>query len=86
MGDFRSFAEAGRRLAELHVNYESVEPWPLKWSLKEIDRGPGKTLEHATSLLPLLSARTDVGVPTAWCSVRPRPDPGRRPLLLAPPT
>ena len=25
--DFRAFSEAGRRLAELHVNYESVEPW-----------------------------------------------------------
>ncbi len=31
MGDFRSIAEAGRRLADLHLNYESVEPWPLKW-------------------------------------------------------
>lgn len=25
--DFRAFSEAGRRLAELHVNYEEVEPW-----------------------------------------------------------
>lgn len=25
--DFRAFSEAGRRLAELHVNYESVDPW-----------------------------------------------------------
>ena len=25
--DFRAFSEAGRRLAELHVNYEGVEPW-----------------------------------------------------------
>jgi len=27
--DFRAFAEAGERLAELHVEYEQVEPWPL---------------------------------------------------------
>ena len=31
LADFRAFAEAGRRLAELHLNYESVEPWPLHW-------------------------------------------------------
>jgi predicted helicase len=29
--DFRAFADAGRRLAEWHVGYESVEPWPLRW-------------------------------------------------------
>lgn len=27
--DFKTFAEAGRRLADLHVNYETVEPYPL---------------------------------------------------------
>ncbi|MFE6508293.1 DEAD/DEAH box helicase [Nocardioides sp. NPDC057767] len=27
--DFASFAEAGRRLSELHLGYESVEPYPL---------------------------------------------------------
>ena len=27
--DFRAFRDAGRRLGELHVNYESVEPWPV---------------------------------------------------------
>ena len=27
--DFQAFTEAGRKLAELHVNYESVEPYPL---------------------------------------------------------
>ena len=34
--DFRAFAEAGRELAELHVNYETVEPYPLEES-----HGPG---------------------------------------------
>ncbi len=28
--DFRAFEEAGRKLGELHVNYESVEPWPVE--------------------------------------------------------
>lgn len=27
--DFRSFAHAGRRLADLHLNYETVKPYPL---------------------------------------------------------
>jgi predicted helicase len=27
--DFLAFVDAGRRLAELHVNYETVEPYPL---------------------------------------------------------
>ena len=34
--DFRAFADAGRELADLHVNYESVEPFPLSES-----HGPG---------------------------------------------
>lgn len=28
--DFRAFCKAGRELAKLHLNYESVEPWPLR--------------------------------------------------------
>ena len=30
--DFRAFANAGRELADLHVNYETVEPYPLEES------------------------------------------------------
>ena len=30
--DFRAFAQAGRELAELHVNYETIEPYPLEES------------------------------------------------------
>ena len=29
--EFAAFADAGRKLAALHVGYEAVEPWPLKW-------------------------------------------------------
>ncbi len=29
VGDFRAFAEAGRKLAELHLGFEAVEPWPV---------------------------------------------------------
>ena len=30
LADFRAFAAAGRELAELHIHYESVEPYPLE--------------------------------------------------------
>ena len=30
LADFNAFAVAGRELADLHVNYESVEPYPLQ--------------------------------------------------------
>lgn len=35
--DFKRFSEAGRQLAELHVGYEDVEPWPL--IIREDDAG-----------------------------------------------
>ena len=35
MENFRAFAEAGRKLGDLHVNYEEVEPWPLPWICPE---------------------------------------------------
>ena len=27
--DFQAFSDAGRELAKWHLNYETVEPWPL---------------------------------------------------------
>lgn len=39
--DFWAFSQAGRKLADLHLNYESVDPYPLK-----IDSG-GKKLTYA---------------------------------------
>jgi predicted helicase len=29
--DFKAFAIAGKALAGLHLDYEELEPWPLKW-------------------------------------------------------
>jgi len=31
MADFRAFSAAGEKLADLHLNYESIEPWPMTW-------------------------------------------------------
>ncbi|MGD0093699.1 MAG: type ISP restriction/modification enzyme, partial [Planctomycetota bacterium] len=28
---FSAFAAAGKKLAQLHLDYEKLEPWPLKW-------------------------------------------------------
>jgi len=30
VNDFKVFSKAGRQLAELHLNYETLEPYPLK--------------------------------------------------------
>lgn len=34
--DFRAFSEAGRKLGEWHLNYETVEPYPLTEELKRL--------------------------------------------------
>jgi predicted helicase len=31
LADFQAVAEAGKRLAELHLGYERLAPWPLEW-------------------------------------------------------
>ncbi|WP_251178062.1 DEAD/DEAH box helicase [Adlercreutzia agrestimuris] len=38
--NFRAFSLAGRRLAELHLNYESVEPYPL--TVRGNEKNPGR--------------------------------------------
>jgi predicted helicase len=40
--DFHAFSAAGRKLGDLHVNYESVEPYPLEEEKKSLD------LDHET--------------------------------------
>ena len=39
--DFRAFADAGRRLAALHLDYEKLEPWEL-----EFQETPGMPLSY----------------------------------------
>ena len=43
VADFRAFQTAGRTLAELHLDYESVDPWPVT-----INDGKGLTGRSAT--------------------------------------
>ena len=76
--DFRAFSEAGRRLAEIHINYESVERWPvsevgdidnpgpikkMKWGKKK-DRATGKKINDY-SVLIINENLTISGIPEA---------------------
>ena len=35
-GDFWAFSRAGRELGDLHLNYENVEPWPVKEEITKL--------------------------------------------------
>ena len=39
-GDFRAFCDAGRKLGEWHLNYETVEPYPLTEDCKRLVMEP----------------------------------------------
>ncbi len=77
--DFRAFADAGRKLADLHIGYETVEPWPLHvagepassvkgdalydWYRVEKMRFPGKGKEKDRSTVIYNSHITVSGIP-----------------------
>jgi predicted helicase len=56
--DFRAFAAAGKRLADLHLTYETIEPYPLahQWT-------PGKKIHWGvTGKMRLITDKTAVKV------------------------
>jgi predicted helicase len=57
MSDFEAFAEAGRSLAKWHLDYESVEPWPLTWV-----ETPGVPLSYEVSKMKLSKDKTTLVV------------------------
>jgi len=57
MDDFRAFADAGRALAKWHLEYESVEPWPLTW----VD-APGVPLSYEVVKMKLSKDKTTLVV------------------------
>jgi len=60
VSDFRAFADAGERLAELHLGYETVEPYPLEG----LDvAGPGGKADHG--FFAVSDKRMAFGKPTA---------------------
>ena len=52
LGDFRAFVEAGVALADLHVGYESVEPYPLKRNTRWVEPGRARRLSGGEDGLP----------------------------------
>ncbi len=54
---FRAFADAGCKLADLHLNYEQVEPWPLNWI-----ETPGERLSYRVEKMRLNRDKTAVTV------------------------
>lgn len=55
--DFRAFADAGNKLADLHLNYESLEPWPLDWV-----ENPGLPLSYRVEKMKLSKDKTSLRV------------------------
>ena len=55
--DFRSFSKAGKALAELHLDYEKLEPWKLKWI-----ETPGEPLSYRVEKMKLSKDKTTVVV------------------------
>ena len=91
MADFRPLAQAGKQLADLHLAYEQLEPWPLEWV-----HAKGKPLSYRVEKMKLDKDKTTLRIneslslanipprhsSTAWESHRPgmgyRPVPGER--------
>ena len=57
MADFWAFVKAGKRLSELHLGYESVEPWELEWVTAE-----GKPLAYYVERMKLNNDKTTLKV------------------------
>ncbi len=55
--DFKAFAKAGKKLADLHLNYESLEPWPLEWLETE-----GEPLSYHVEKMRLSKDKTQLKV------------------------
>ena len=50
--DFRAFATAGEKLAKLHLDYEKLEPWDLKWI-----ETPGVPLSYRVEKMKLVKPK-----------------------------
>jgi predicted helicase len=55
--DFRAFAKAGDKLARLHLEYETLEPWKLKWI-----ETPGVPLSYRVEKMKLSKDKTTLVV------------------------
>jgi len=55
--DFRAFATAGEKLAKLHLDYEKLEPWKLRWL-----ETPGEPLSYRVQKMKLSKDKTTLTV------------------------
>src|SRR5208283_3146894 len=55
--DFRAFAKAGEELAKLHLDYEKLEPWKLKWI-----ETPSEPLSYGVEKMKLSKDKTTLTV------------------------
>ena len=53
----RALAKAGKQLAKLHLEYESLKPWPLKWI-----ETPGVPLSYRVEKIRLGKDKTSIEV------------------------
>jgi predicted helicase len=55
--DFRAFAKAGEKLAKLHLDYETLEPWKLRWM-----ETPGEPLSYRVEKMKLSKDKSTLTV------------------------
>jgi predicted helicase len=55
--DFQAFRDAGRKLAELHLGYETIEPWELEWI-----ESPGVPLSYRIEKMKLAKDKRSLNV------------------------
>lgn len=55
--DFRAFSNAGRKLAKLHLEYESLQPWPVEEVGNSVDPGPVQKIKWAKKRNPATGKR-----------------------------
>jgi predicted helicase len=66
---FWAFAKAGQKLDDLHLNYEQLEPWPLKWSETE-----GVPLSYHVEKMRLSKDKTQLKVNESLTLAKIPPD------------
>ena len=68
--DFKAFAEAGKKLATLHLDYEKQKEWDLAF-----DETPGVPLSYRVEKMKLVRPKVDRSTQDA---PSPQPSPGGR--------
>ncbi len=57
LDDFRAFQKAGKKLVNLHLDYEKAKPWPVKWV-----ETPGVPISYRVEQMRLSKDKTSIKV------------------------